>query len=384
MGNQNYHAPQPGPPSPIILGKPPQNEPNLPTQLKDYFGFFAVPTRTLTWAYIAILVSAGLWLSLTIVSGFIDVITYFLVVFTRREAIDSPEILLPAEFLIYNLFSAASIPVAVVVAWLFYKQGFGWLSSVVGRFRWKWFGTTLGIFAFGYLAMKVGEILTLGPSNVDLNDLAIWPYTGFMIVVILLTTPLQSAGEEYLWRALMPRLISALIPVRSVGLIFSALVSSGLFMWAHYVSDLWSNLYYFGLGLVLWWLCYRTGGLEASVALHITVNVVEMWFLPFSDLAAMIDSSDGLTGSPALMLYLAVQVVLALIIDWLARRRGLVRMASPSAPIPHVVKAKTLVLNLAAAEPATEADLPRLASTPRETPGFTSQTDIPQTSGESH
>jgi membrane protease YdiL (CAAX protease family) len=347
--------------APMVWLKPAPQKLFQPTQLKDHFRFFEVPARKWWWALIALVVTGVLWFVVQLIASIAMIIS-------DLETLETGEIATtPAVFLINNLSIVASIPLAVLVAWLFYKQGFGWLSSVVGRFRWKWFGLTLGVFTIGYLAMTGGDILIGGVENAGFDELAILPYTWFMIAAILLTTPLQAAAEEFFLRGLVPRLVCALIPVRGVGLILSALVTSGLFMWMHGSQDLWLNIYYFGVALVMWWLCYRTGGVEAAVASHIIWNLLALWTLPFSDFSNMFERGDG-SGSPALMIYLAVEIAMALIIDWLARRRGLVRMAAPAASIPQVVRARTMILSLTAAEQATPADLPRFDSTVREAP----------------
>jgi len=191
------------------------------------------------------------------------------------------------------------------------------------------------------------------------------PYTWFMIVTILLTTPFQCAGEEFQARALLPKLVNAIVPVKGLGLALSALLPSAVFMWMHDAQDPWLNCFYFSVGLMLWWLAYRTGGLEAGISFHVVNNMFAMWTLPFSNFSDMFDRQVG-TGSPKILLTLGIQVILVLLVDYVARRRGMVRMSSPAALIPEVVTPRRWLTRLAeSTAPATTAELPRLFTTLR-------------------
>lgn len=99
-------------------------------------------------------------------------------------------------------------------------------------------------------------------------------------------------------------------------------------MLLHGAGDLWLNIYYFAFGAVSAWLVWRTGGLEASVAIHVVNNMVAMVPLPFSDLGTAFDRSAGV-GSPALLVNMAVLVGAALLFDFLARRTGLATRSAP-------------------------------------------------------
>ncbi|MCL2482914.1 MAG: CPBP family glutamic-type intramembrane protease [Propionibacteriaceae bacterium] len=367
-------APQYPGPAPQYPGSAPQypggygssGKPNpvklfTPTQLKDSMRFFQVPARKWWWGLICLAVFLVLFYGMQVAVG-------VGVGLARPPWTDAllHGITTPATFLLNNLVIAGVIPVAIVVSWLFYRQGFGWLSSVVGRFRWKWMLIPLGIFVAGYVVETVIEIILTGPTDYGLHDLQFKSYTWFMIIAILLTTPFQCAGEEFMARGLLPRLVTAIIPFRWVGLALSALIPSAFFMYLHDAQDPWLNANYFCVALLMWWLAYRTGGIEASIALHIVNNIFSEWTLPFTDFSGLMDRSDGSSG-PQVFAYLLVQLLLVVLVDIIARRRGLVRLASPCAVTPQVVKPTGWVTRLAqAAQAATKADLPRIESTVRE------------------
>jgi len=324
--------------------------------------FFQVPARPWWSALIALVVYVACYV------GVLYAVAYIMVAADPGAIQDNDLVTTPTIFLVNNLGIATDIGLCTLIAWLFFRQGFGWLVSVVGRFRWKWMGITLGIFAIGYAVEMSVEIFIYGPSGYGLGDLEMKPYTWFMIVAILLTTPLQCAGEEFQSRALLPRLIAAIVPFKWPGLVLSALVPSAVFMYLHAAEDPWLNINYFCVALLMWWLAYRTGGIEASIALHFINNFFSEWYMPFTNFADMFDRSEG-TGSPAVMIYVGVELVLVLFVDWVARRKGVVRMSAPAAQVPAVVRPHRWFTPYSASiARATKKDLPRIEKTVRETP----------------
>jgi len=353
-------ASYPAPPAPLKLF--------LPTKLKDSMRFFQVPARRWWWGLIVLAVYVVCYLIVQVGAVFI--------IFTKDPTLipivaNGGEIpATPSFFLINNIAIAMDIGVCTLLSWIFFRQGFGWLVSVTGRFRWKWLGIALGIFAAGYAVEMVVEILVFGAAEYGIVGLEMKPYTVFMIISVLVTTPLQCAGEEFQSRAFLPKLITAIIPFRVPGLVLSALIPSTVFMYLHDAQDPWLNLNYFCVALMMWWLAYRTGGIEASIALHFVNNFFSEWMLPFTDFSDMFDRSAG-TGSPTVLIYLAVQLVLVLIVDWVARKKGLVRMSAPAAWTPAVVKPKKFVTIIEESViDATKDDLPRIETTPRQAPEF--------------
>ena len=335
----------------------------LPTELTDYMRYQRVPARRWWWGFITLPSLAVAFIVVILLGSIPMVMIDPTAVFDLTGFKVTPEI-----FLINNVIIAAMIPVTVLLSWLIYRQGFGWLTSVTGRFRWKWFWIPLGVFAAGYAVQMAIEIAILGPADYGLLDMRILPTTTFMIVAILLTTPLQCAGEEYLVRGGVARSLAALIPNKVAGLILAAVGSSAVFMLLHGAGDPWLNIVYFSMGLVLWWLAYRTGGLEASIALHVVNNLFAEFMMPFSDFSDLFERGEG-TGSPVLLISVAVEIVLVLLVDFIARKKGLVRLAAPAAPTPTVAKPTKFISSIAdSTVVATKADLPRIESTLRQLP----------------
>jgi len=353
-------TPTPAPVGPDV--KPGRGAPKLyqPVVLKDAMRFFQVPAMAWWWGLLGLVAFGGLFFGVELIGA--------LVMAWADPNATEQNTTTPVIFLLNNAWIALLIPASILVSFWFYRQGFGWLSSVIGRFRWKWFFVPLGIFVVGYLIENLIELVLYGSDGYGLTSLTWQPTSLVMIVGILVTTPLQCAGEEYMARGVVPRLIAGVVRQRQVGLILAALGSSGLFMYLHSAQDVWLNSYYFATGLVMWWSVYRTGGLEISVALHIVNNLFSEWMLPFQDISGMFDRSSG-TGSPILLIYVLWEFMLVLIVDYIARGRGLVRMSAPAAAVPVVLRGGDMVAKPARETVvATKADLPRLDKTPRLTP----------------
>jgi membrane protease YdiL (CAAX protease family) len=146
------------------------------------------------------------------------------------------------------------------------------------------------------------------------------------LLVIMLTSPLQSAAEEYAFRGYLMQAIGALVGNRWVTLVLTSL----LFAIAHGGQNLPLFADRFLFGLVAGWLVLRTGGLEAGIALHVVNNVV---VLALAAVAGQL--SDTLNISEATWSTLAVDigqlVVFAALVVWWARRRH-VRNLTPGPP----------------------------------------------------
>lgn len=168
-----------------------------------------------------------------------------------------------------NVILASAIPLTMVATWAAHGWQPRWLASVTGRLRWRW----LGLCAAVCLPVHVGGAGLLSalsggaPSGTGTDVL-------LLLSVVLLTTPLQAAGEEFLFRGWLTQNVGALIRHPVVSLVTGTVVSSGLFALAHGQQNGWLILDRFAFGVVACLLVWRTGGLEASIVLHALNNVV--------------------------------------------------------------------------------------------------------------
>jgi membrane protease YdiL (CAAX protease family) len=179
----------------------------------------------------------------------------------------------PLGMLSGNLFLALGIPLALLATWAGYGRRPGRVSSVAGRVRWGWLGWclaasgaagALGVAGLAGLAGLAGVVGVARPP-------AQW---SVMLAVILLTTPLQSAGEEYVFRGWMSQLLGSVVPVRVASAVLAGAVSAILFALGHDGAGVWGFADKLVFGVVAWWVVDRTGGLEAAIAVHTGFNVM--------------------------------------------------------------------------------------------------------------
>lgn len=222
-------------------------------------------------------------------------------------AIDLTDGVSAGELLGANLGLALLIPLSAALVRGLYGVRPRWLSSHRPGVRWRWLAGCVGISALVW-----SIFLVLGTAGAFLVrsepvDLAVWSF----LAVVVFTTPLQAAGEEYLFRGLLLQALGAArLPV------WVCCVGSGaIFAAAHLQFDAPLFADRLLLGTVFAWLTIRTGGIEASIAIHAVKNVAVL--IPaglLDDVSAALDPS-GVTWLPVIvdvvLLSIAVPCILA-------------------------------------------------------------------------
>ncbi|GAB2668125.1 lysostaphin resistance A-like protein [Kribbella swartbergensis] len=233
-----------------------------------------------------------------------------------------------------NLSLIVLIPLAMLVAQKLNRQAPGLLSSVAGRLRWRslgWFALAAVLLELLMLGViKVGGVELLGDGNGGIA-----PDAAAVIAVTLLTSTFQAAGEEYFFRGYLLQAVGAL--VRSS--VVAVLVTTVLFTMAHGIWP-WESpalfLDRFAFGVVAGFLVVRTGGLEASIAVHAANNVVTFVFAALTD---SVGASLGADDAPWSLVAVDVAkfVAFGLVALWLARRAKLSAVCDlplTAAPLP--------------------------------------------------
>jgi membrane protease YdiL (CAAX protease family) len=230
----------------------------------------------------------------------------------------------PMILLWTNLSLALCIPLATLLQWGFYGVRPRFLSSVEGRFRWRWAGRLL-LVVLPVWIVYVAVLFLLQPAGeFRLDATAIG-----LLVVVLLTTPLQAAGEEYGMRGLVQRSVGGWFASPRAALIVGTLISGVVFCSAHFAGDPWLIAYYFLFGVAMSLAAWTTGGLEAPIVLHAVNNVLV--FLPAALLGGLdqgIDRSAG-TGGPFMLLPIGMVLLGAGIAWWWGRRSKVTVEAVP-------------------------------------------------------
>lgn len=252
---------------------------------------------------------------------------------TNIEELATFEEVTPASMLYLN----ATLGGAILVMWLVVRLLHGlkprWLASVTPRLRWNFLMACLGVSVLALIAsIVVGGFIPASPGDPelggDVNDFT--PTAAWIALIVLLTTPFQAAGEEYVFRGYLLQAIGSFVH-RGWWKWVAITVTALLFALAHGFQN--PPLFFdrFMFGFIAGWLTIRTGGLEAGIALHVLNNYVAFGFaLAFGDLAESLSISEvSWWNIAATLTQSSVYVVLVL---WLARKFKL-RTQSPAPPV---------------------------------------------------
>lgn len=241
----------------------------------------------------------------------------------------------PAGLLVTNLGLALGIPLALVATWAQAGRP-GLVSSMLGRVRRRLLLGATGTALLLVVPLTLGSDLLVtqlglspgaaAPAGGEGAGTAGWwpltPAAGWaaLLLVILLTTPLQAAGEEYFFRGWLSQWIGSLLRWRWPAVVVPAVGSALLFALAHGAQSPWLFADRLVFGLVASLLVWRTGGLECAVALHAANNL-----LAFGLAIAYDGLADSLLITEVTPLEGAVSITVTLLamagLLWWARRR---------------------------------------------------------------
>lgn len=249
----------------------------------------------------------------------------------------------PAFLAVVNLGWALTIPTVMAVVWLMHRLKPGWIASVTGRIRWRWFAVSFGLALIALVATLV--VSALLPAQGDAGELggglnSFTDQTRNFLLVVLLLTPLQAAGEEYAFRGYLTQAFGGAFSrfgprvSRPVAVLVPALV----FATAHGAQDAPIFFDRFAFGVVAGILVIATGGLEAGIAMHVLNNFLAFGLaLAFGDMTSALNPTGGTWWSlPTTLTQSIVYTALAI---WVSRRMGIQPRTAPvvlAAPSPRV------------------------------------------------
>jgi membrane protease YdiL (CAAX protease family) len=218
-----------------------------------------------------------------------------------------------------NLTLAALIPASMIATRIAYGRPRGRLFSVTGRLRWGWLLQCMALVAPLWVVYLAASWVVFGQEVLPRPEAWIG-----LLVVTLLTTPLQAAGEEVAFRGLVVQAVGAWIRSPVVALAVSTAVSAAIFVAAHGSMDVWIWIDIGSLAVAACWLAWRTGGIEAGIALHVVNNLA----VTFAGILlggleeSYVDTET--TGSPvSATMSVVVMTIASALILWLAKRRGI-------------------------------------------------------------
>ncbi|MEA5121184.1 MAG: type II CAAX endopeptidase family protein [Propionibacterium sp.] len=195
-----------------------------------------------------------------------------------------------------------------------------WLCSVQPGFRWR----------YAVACALVSVVVLNGVYWVSrANDMPTWQasdHLGWWLLAIVLTAPLQAAGEEFLFRGYLLQ-ISGMIS-RSPWL--AVAISATIFAAMHGTQNIPLFVDRMGFGLIAGALVVTTGGLEAAVAAHVINNVFAFGYAAAAGGVAQaraLQVSTWQTTGWNLLAY-----ALTAVVCWWIGRRMRVSVAAPQPP----------------------------------------------------
>ena len=226
-----------------------------------------------------------------------------------------------------NLVLASAIPTTILINYAVHGLAPGWLMSVARRIRWRFLIACVGLSVVALVATVIVSTLVPQSAGTELSGEAnaFTSTTRDFLLVVLILTPLQAAGEEFVFRGYLMQAFGGVFGSRVVAVLLSSL----LFALAHGLGqDLPIFVDRFAFGLVAGALVILTGGLEAAIAMHVLNNFLAFGLaLAFTDMTSALNPTGGTWWSlPGTLTQSLVYLVLA---TWLARRMGLATTHTP-------------------------------------------------------
>lgn len=246
----------------------------------------------------------------------------------------------PAGLALLNVVIALAIPVTWAVTWWLHRLKPRWLSSVAPRLRWRYLLVCLALSVVALLSsLGVGLLLPLAPGEAPVGEVnEFTTRTRDFLLVILLLTPLQAAGEEYLFRGYLTQAFGSLVWARRASQALAVLGPALIFALFHGLSqDAPVFFDRFAFGVVAGILVIRTGGLEAAIAMHVLNNFLAFGLaLAFGDLTTALNATGGSSWWTIISTLTQSLVYLALA-TWVAKVMGVVNVGPPIGALPAPV-----------------------------------------------
>lgn len=234
------------------------------------------------------------------------------------------------------LYVNLSLAVLVLAAWAVVRFVHGlaprWLMSVRPGIRWRFFWACFGLSVVAILAqIVVGALLPSDPNDLGGSANEWTSRLVALALVVLVTTPIQAMGEEYVFRGYLMQAFGALTRRPWLAVVLSAV----LFALAHGVQNAPLFLDRLAFGLMAGYVVLRTGGLEAGIALHIWNNLAAFGF---ALTLGSIDDTLNVTevSWSNIPLTITQNGVYLLLVLWMARRMGISSRTAPPVlePVP--------------------------------------------------
>jgi membrane protease YdiL (CAAX protease family) len=189
----------------------------------------------------------------------------------------------------------------------------GHIASVAGRIRWRWMLLCAGVALVVYIVVSGLSFLLPADEAAAGSPVAPDDNPAFLasLLVVLLFVPFQSAAEEFVFRGYLMQTVGRWLKHPA----WAILLPVPLFVLGH-VYD-WTGQVSVGVfAIAAGWLTWRTGGLEAAIALHVVNNLVAFGFSVFG----LSDASATETSLVSLLSSIVMIAAFVAAVEWLWRR----------------------------------------------------------------
>lgn len=216
----------------------------------------------------------------------------------------------PLWFALMFLSIAVMAPSVLLARFFMGPRPLGLLFSVVGRVRWGWLGLcfVVGLVVF-VLAQAVGLVLGVSLPSPSFHGAVTW----WLLIAALILVPIQCVGEEMAFRGYFMQTIGRWLKHPA----WAILLPLPFFVLSH-GYDLWGLVSVGILAVIAGFLCVATGGLEASIGLHVSNNLTTILLGVFG-LADPFGATD--IGPSEAVMTVIIDGLYAVIVLWMARRR---------------------------------------------------------------
>jgi membrane protease YdiL (CAAX protease family) len=217
----------------------------------------------------------------------------------------------------------ALLPLMLLAVRYIERRPIGTLSSVTNQLRWRWLLSCLPAAVMtGVLYMVSVLVIPVphdAPTPAETGWVGLAPYITTLVTLTVVFTA-SSAAEEYMCRGVLLQAVGALTARPWLAILAQATVFAAL----HGIGTPWGSTDVLVYAIITGWLTVRTGGLEAALALHITINLLP---LPLEAAFATSTADTNTTAADLPWQFAAVHLgttaLYALVIHRRARTQGL-------------------------------------------------------------
>ncbi len=286
---------------------------------RHYHDALSEPRRPWWVAALALVTFAGLVVVVSVLLSFAALeIDLLLGLSTLDDVAGGVIAITPTVFLANNLVLAALIPISMLLQWAFFGVRPRWMYSVTGTWRWHLVRRS-ALFIVPIFLLYTGGGLAL--AAVSLIEQPPNFATIALLVMIVLTTPLQAAGEEFGFRGFLTRTVGSWSARPGVSFALGTTAASIVFALVHLAADPWLIAYYLVFAVAMSLIVRATGGLEIAVLIHAINNVLLLGpAVVLSSLEESFDRGVGSAGPLALVPMAVIAIITLIVLRWAPRQ----------------------------------------------------------------